>query len=161
MALIVLLTHCVPSPLTPNPQPTRTPIAPAAAVQFALEALHTDGITGHLIGEPSILRGQVMSLADAYALVNGKPPPPTSPLARRRDRAVWLVVTRGDWLLHIPGAHGDPVKGIPTIMATNKNVSNLWNAIYFDAATGEIHEEGGILPTQLPEMDKLPQLPGL
>ena len=129
LALVLLLNQCASTLATTLPRPTRVPVSPELAVQFALEALHSDSAAGRLIGNPTVMRGQVMSLADAYSLVNGKALDYTSPLNYRRDQAVWLVVTRGDWLLHIPGGHGNPAKGTPTLMAKDVTVAALWNAI--------------------------------
>jgi hypothetical protein len=135
------------------------PVAPELAVQFALDALHTDSAHGRLIGTPTMLRGQIMPLADAYALVNGKQLDQDSPLAYRRDTLVWLVVTRGEWLLHIPGAHGAPQHRTPTIMGKDITVPDLWNAILFDAVTGLVYDQGGIVESQRAQLETLPPLP--
>ncbi len=159
--LILALTQCAQTPASPTPRPTRAPVSPELAVQYALDALHTDSATGYLIGEPTELRGQTMSLADAFARVNGKPLDEKSPLALRRDKLVWLVVTRGDWVLHIPGGHGDPRQRTPTVLSKDVTVHDLWNAIYFDAVTGQVYEQGGIVETQRAQMEKLPLLAAL
>jgi hypothetical protein len=99
-----------------------------------------------------------MSLDDAYALVNNKPLGAKDPNSHRADRLVWLVVTRGAWLLHIPGGHGDPLNRTPMVMPKDIMVPDLWNAILFDAATGQVYEQGGIIESQLPAVQKLPDL---
>lgn len=99
-----------------------------------------------------------MSLAEAYSLVNGRDLDPNSPLGRRREKLVWLVVTRGRWLLHIPGGHGDPRQRTPTVMSKDIVVSDLWNAVLFDAATGEVYDQGGIVEPQRARTEQLPML---
>lgn len=155
----LLLARCAPAPLSPTPRPTRAPVAPELALQFSLDALHTDSPTGYLIGTPSVLRGSVMSLDSAYLLVNGKPLDNSSPLVRDRDKLVWLVISRGKWLLHIPGGHGDPRQRTPTVMSKDITVPDLWNAILFDAVTGEVYDTGGIVETQRSAVETLPALP--
>ena len=155
---LISLVQCGTFSPSPTPRPTRAPISSELAIQFALDALHMDSAYGRLLGAPNILRGQVMSLADASALVNGKALADNSPLARRREKLVWVVVTRGKLLLHIPGGHGDPLNGTPTIMSKDVTVPDLWNAILFDAATGEVYEQGGVLESQRGGLEKLPAL---
>lgn len=99
-----------------------------------------------------------MALADAYALVNGKTLHEKSPLAPHQAKSVWLIVTRGEWMLRIPGAHGDPLNLTPTISAKQIRVHDLWNVILFDAVTGEVYEQGGVVETQRAELEKLPAL---
>lgn len=143
---------------TPTPRPTREPLTPALAAQYALEQFTTDNPSGRLVGQPQFLRGKILSLADAYKLANGKPLPADSPLVSRSDRLVWLVVTRGVWLLHIPGGHGDPRQRTPTVLAKDITVPDLWNALIFDAATGETYDQGGIPEPQRAPVGQLPDI---
>jgi hypothetical protein len=155
---IIFLAQCAPPPLTPTPRATLTPVSTELAAQFALDALHADAAVGRLLGAPTLLRGQVMPLADAYVLANGKPLDEKSPLAYRADRLVWLVVTRGDWLLHIPGGHGDPRQRTPSVLAKDIHVADLWYVIIFDAATGQVYDRGGVAETQRTLLSHLPAL---
>ncbi len=156
--LLLCLAQCGTFSPSPTSRPTRAPISSELAIQFALDALHTDNAYGRLLGAPTMLRGQVMSLADASALVNGKALADNSPLARRREKLVWLVVTRGKWLLHIPGGHGDPLNRTPTIMSKDVTVPDLWSALLFDAITGEVYEQGGVVESQRGVLERLPAL---
>lgn len=157
---VLLVVACSPA-ATPAPtaRPTRPPVSPELAVQFALETLHTDSPVGYLVGAPTTIRGRVIPLGDAYMLVNGRAPGATSPLARRPDRSVWLIVTRGEWLLHIPGGHGDPRQRTPTVMSHDITVPDLWNALLFDAASGATLDVGGVPESQRPALEMLPLLP--
>lgn len=155
---LALLTHCAQASLSPTPRPTRTPVAADLAVQFALDALHTDSATGYLVGTPTFLRGKTMSLGEAFRLVNGKPLDAKSPLSKDSEKLVWLVVTRGEWVLHIPGGHGDPRQRTPTVLSKDVTVADLWNAILFDASTGEVFDEGGVVEIQRTQLEKLPIL---
>ena len=154
-----ILTQCTTVPATSTPRPTPTPLSPALAAQFALDELHGENAVGRLLGAPTMLRGRVMSFDDAYMLVNGKPMSDDAPFAYRRTRAVWLVVTRGTWLLHIPGGHGDPLKRTPTILAKDVTVFDLWYAIMFDAATGQVYDRGGVNELYRTQQSALPELP--
>lgn len=153
------LVQCAPAPASPTPRPTRAPIAPAAAVQAALDAIQADAPVGHLVGAPSEVRGSLTTFGQAVELVNGTPLPANSMLARQRERAAWLIVTRGEWLLHIPGAHGDPARGTPTIMSKDLNVPNLWNATILDASSGDVLMVTALSPARVPNVETLPALP--
>ena len=154
-----VLTQCTTTPATTTPRTTPTPVSSALAAQLALDELHSENAVGRLLGAPTMVRGRVMSFDDAYALVNGKPMANDAPFAYRRNRSVWLVVTRGTWLLHIPGGHGDPRHRTPTVLAKDLTVFDLWYAIMFDAATGQVYDRGGVNESYRTQLSALPELP--
>lgn len=156
---LVLLAGCSAPPATPTPRPTRTPFPADLAVPLALESLHGNTAMGYLLGEPTLLRGELTTLDQALVFLNG----PTALIPPRANlRRVWLVVTRGKWLLHIPGGHGDPRQRTPTIMSRDKTVENLYAGVVLDAVTGDTLEQGGIRPSQEREINAMPalELPG-
>lgn len=155
-----ILTQCTTGPATSTSHPTPTPVSSALAAQLALDELHSENAVGRLLGAPTMVRGRVMSFDDAYALVNGKPMNNDAPFAYRRNRSVWLVVTRGTWLLHIPGGHGDPRHRTPTVLAKDVTVSDLWYAVMFDAATGQVYDRSGVNEIYRIQLSVLPELPG-
>lgn len=159
LVLGVFLTCCTQTTLTPTPRPTRAPVSAELAVQYMLESNQSDSPVGHMVGMPTITRGRVMPYRDAFFLATGRPLDPETLMGKQGSRLVWLIVTRGEWLLHIPGAHGDPLHGTPTIMSKDVTVPDLWNMIIFDAATGETFESGGVNEMRRAELEQLPLLP--
>lgn len=159
LALVIVLVSCAQGTSTATPRPTRAPVSPELAVQFMLESLQSNGPVGYMVGMPTMVRGQVMPYREAFELVNGRPLDSNTRLGKQPERLVWLIVTRAQWLLHIPGAHGDPLRGTPTIMGKDITVPDLWNMIIFDAATGDTFESGGVNETRRATLGELPVLP--
>lgn len=153
------LAQCAPATALPTARPTRAPLVPDVAVQFALESQSADGPIGHLVGTPDRIYGELTTLDNAYTRVNGTPLLAGSQMYRQRERRVWLIVTHGKWLLHIPGAHGDPANGTPTIASKDLKVPDLWNATLLEAVTGDTILSTGIHATRLAEIKTLPALP--
>lgn len=155
---VLILAQCAAATPLPTGRPTRLPMTPDVAAQNALQNFQNDSFVGHLAGPPVWLRGKVMSLGDAFLLVNGHPLTAGSRLTFRQDRPVWLVITRGTWLLHIQGGHGDPRQRTPTVMSKDILVSDLMSEQIFDAATGETYDQGGVAATQRAQAESLPLL---
>jgi len=158
LLLVVLLVQCAPPSVQSTPRPTREPISAELASEYAIETLHTDSPVGYLVGLPTVLRGQQMDLAAAYELVNARPLDKNSRLDLRRERPVWLVISRGEWVLHLPGGHGDPLHRTPMIMPKDIVVHDLWNALILDAVTGEAYDRGGIIAERIQAASELPAL---
>lgn len=136
-------------------RPTRAPLTTNEAVHVALESLRADSPMGYLSGDPTLLRGQVMTHAQARLVLNG---PTAAPPKYSPERTVWLIVTRGHWLLHIPGSQGDPAHGSPPVRPHNLLVRDMYAGVILDAATGVTLEQGGINPAQETAIRALPQL---
>lgn len=77
-----------------------TVIPAQTAVQRAVAYAHS-GIPagGRLIGNPTAIRGQVMTYAQAHQLRYGRPIDPTEGIWKERDRQVWTVELRGNIVL--------------------------------------------------------------
>lgn len=155
---IVWLAQCTSAPASPTARPTRTPISERDAVRYALESQNADSPVGHLVGTPDLVYGELTTLGDAFQRVNGTPLLDGSQMTRKRNDRVWLIVTRGEWLLHIPGAHGDPARGTPTIMSKEITVQALWNATILDAEFGDTILSMGIHASRVPQVQTLPVL---
>jgi hypothetical protein len=134
-------------------RPTRAPLSASLAVRAGLESLRADSPMGHLVGKPSLLRGQVMSHAQAKTILDG---PNAGPPKRSPERLVWLIVTRARWLLHIPGSQGDPAHGAPPVRPHDIFIDNLYAGVILDAITGDTLERGGMNPQQEAVINELP-----
>lgn len=152
------LAQCTSAPVSPTARPTRVPISERDAVRYALESQNADSPVGHLVGTPDRIYGELTTLDHAFTRVNGTPLLAGSQMYRQRERRVWLIVTRGAWLLHIPGAHGDPAQGTPTIMSKDIAVQDLWNATILDAAGGDTILSTGVHASRLADIQTMPAL---
>ncbi len=143
-----------------------TSIIPAGvAVNRAIDAAMHGGIYGGLVGQPTEIRGQVMTYGEALRFVDGRPPDPNSLRGKMSDNAVWLIIFRGNVVEHVPGAPGDPAKGVPDIPP--KDVTHTQMAVILDANTAESIEMTMISPQRVLPVNSLsvlslpsgPQLP--
>ena len=87
----LLLSGCV------SPAPSSQLISADGAVARAIESARysTPGYRG-MKGEPSEIRGKLMTFNQAEQFVNGRPLDPNSHEWIERDKLVWLIVLRAD-----------------------------------------------------------------
>lgn len=172
-AALALVTACGPEILTGGPalpwssppgqnvlssdprHPTPAMLGASTASRIGLEILQADTDMGYLVGKSSLVRGRIMTYEEARLILDG--PNATRP-KYSPERSVWLIVTRGQWLLHIPGAHGDPAHGAPPIPAHDILIENHYAGVILDATTGTVLERSGMNPEQEPMIQALPLL---
>lgn len=172
-AVLALVTACGPGILTeglslpgssPSGQnvhssaprhPTPAMLGASTAIRIGLEILQADTDIGYLVDKPSLVRGRIMAYEEAKLVLDG---PNANRPKYSPERSVWLIVTRGQWLLHIPGADGDPAHGTPPIRSHNILIENHYAGVILDATTGNPLEEGGMNPEQEGVIQALPLL---